>query len=81
MRYKLFYTPTCPNCHILKEFFKTIDVDGEHIDATTPDGLNQARNFEVGSVPTVVFLEDDQVKSTATNIDEVKRVLENKTLG
>ena len=80
MRYKLFFTPMCPNCPSVKEFMKTVEMDGEEIDATTPEGLEQAKKFEVSSVPTVVFLEDNEVKSVAHNVDEIKRVTENKTL-
>ncbi len=80
MRYKLFFTPMCPNCPKVKEFMETVDMKGESLDATTPEGLEQAQKFEVSSVPTVIFLEDEEVKSVAHSIEDVKRVTENKTL-
>ena len=80
MRYKLFFTPMCPNCPKVKEFMKTIDMKGEQIDAATPEGLEQARKFDISSVPSVVFLEDDIVKTIAHNVEEIKRVVENRTL-
>ncbi len=80
MKYKLFFTPMCPNCPSVKEFMKTVDMEGEEIDATLPEGLEQAQKFNVISVPTVIFLEDDKVKSVAHSVDEVKRVIENKSL-
>ena len=80
MQYKLFCTPACPNCHAIKEFFKTIDITGEDVNAVTPEGLEQARKFEISSVPTILFMEDGEVKSKATSLEEVKRVLENKSL-
>ena len=80
MKYKLFSTPACPNCHAIREYFKTVDIDGEDVNAASVEGLEQARKFEVSSVPTILFLEDGEVKSKATSLEEVKRVLENKSL-
>jgi hypothetical protein len=70
----------CPNCPSVKEFMKTVDIQGEEIDAATPEGLEQAQKFDIASVPTVVFLEGDEVKSIAHNVEEIKRVTENKSL-
>jgi len=81
MKYKLFFTPMCPKCPAIKEFMKGIDIEGEFVDATTPDGLDQARKYEIISVPTVLFLDEkDKVVSTAHSLDEVKRIVENKSL-
>ena len=80
MRYKLFFTPMCPNCPTVKEFMKNVDMEGEEIDAALPEGLEEAKKFDVISVPTVVFLENDEVKSVAQSINEIKRVIENKSL-
>ena len=80
MKYKLFSTPACPNCHAIREFFKTAKIEGEDINAASKEGLEQARKYEVSAVPTVLFLEDGEVKSKATSLEEVKRVLENKSL-
>jgi|TARA_B100002003_G_C14052285_1_gene506709 ribonucleoside-triphosphate reductase len=80
MKYKLFFTPMCPNCPIVKEFMKTVDLDGELLDASTPEGLQQAQKYDVAAVPTVLFFEGDELRSTCQSIDEIKRVIENKTL-
>ena len=80
MRYKLFFTPMCPNCPSVKEFMKGVEMKGEEVDASTAEGFEQARKFEVSSVPAVVFLEEDEVKSVAHDIDEIKRVIDNKSL-
>jgi len=81
MKYKLFFTPMCPKCPAIKEFMKGTGIEGEFIDATTPDGLEQARKYEVISVPCVLFFDDnDKIISTAHNLEEVKRVVENKSL-
>ncbi len=70
----------CPKCPSVKEFMKTVDIQGEEVDAATPEGLEQARKFNISTVPTAVFLEDDKVKNIAHDIDEIKRVIENKSL-
>lgn len=70
----------CPNCPKVKDFMKTVSLKGELVDASTPLGLEQAQKFDVGSVPTVIFLEDDNVKSVAHSVEEIKRVIQNKTL-
>ena len=80
MKYKLFFTPMCPNCPKIKEFLKTVKIEGEFIDATTPEGLDEARKYEVAGVPVVLFLEDEEIVNRANTIDEVKKVVENKKL-
>jgi ribonucleoside-triphosphate reductase len=70
----------CPNCPKVKEFMKTVDMKGELVDASTDEGLMQAEKFNVASVPTVVFLDDDKVRSVACSVEEIKRVVQNKTL-
>ena len=80
MRYKLFFTPMCPNCPIVKEFMKNVDMEGEEIDASQPEGLEQSQKFNITSVPTVLFFEGEEFKSEAHSVDEIKRVIENKSL-
>ena len=80
-KYKLFTTPMCPNCFAVKEFMKTVQLEGENIDATQPEGVKEAIKFEVMSVPTMIFLDkEDKIISTAYTIDEIKRVIENRSL-
>jgi len=81
VRYKLFTTPMCPNCPDVKEFMKTTNLEGEVVDASDPKGLQEASVYGISSVPTVVFLdEDNKVVNTATTIEEIKRIIENKSL-
>ena len=70
----------CPHCPSVKEFMKTVDMEGEEIDAALPEGLEEAKKFDVVSVPTVIFFEGDEVKSVAHSIEEIKRIIENKSL-
>jgi len=81
MKYKLFFTPMCPKCPAIKEFIKTTDIKGELVDAATPEGLEQAREYEISQLPAVLFLDDKgKVISKAHSLEEVKRVVENKSL-
>ena len=80
--YKIFTTPMCPKCNALKASMKeSVKIEGEVVDATTPEGLEQARKYKVAHVPTVIFFDEKgEVVSTAHDLEEVKRVVENKSL-
>jgi glutaredoxin-related protein len=80
-KYKLFATPACPNCHAVKEFLKGVEIEGDVVDATTPEGIKEVQEFKIMSAPTVLFFdENDKVVSKATTIDEIKNIVENKPL-
>ena len=80
-RYMLFFTPTCPKCPKIKEYMEGTKLEKEWVDAATKEGLEKAREFKVINLPTVIFLDENGKEvSRATNIEEVKRVVENKTL-
>ncbi|MDP7141379.1 MAG: thioredoxin family protein [Candidatus Woesearchaeota archaeon] len=80
--YKLFFTPMCPNCPSVKEFMKTVDIEGKEIDATSEEGMAEARNYDIMSVPTILFFDEkEELAGRATSIDEIKRLIENKSLG
>ena len=81
VKYFLFFTPTCPKCPKIKEYFGTKDIVGDWIDAATPDGLDKAKEYHVMGVPTVIFFDkDDKEISRANDIESVKKVIENKSL-
>jgi len=75
LSYKLFTTPTCVYCPKVKEFMKTVTLIGESIDASTPEGFELAKKFEVSSVPTVLFFEDDKIVAVTHKVDEIKKIL------
>mgnify|MGYP002818608593 FL=1 len=71
----------CPNCPSVKEFMKTQGMEGKEIDATSDEGIEEARKYEVMSVPTVLFFDEKgELIGRANNIEEVKRLIENKSL-
>ena len=71
----------CPNCQEIKEFLQTVELEGKIIDATTDEGLKEAEELSVMGVPMMVFLDNDgKEKSRADNIDDIKKVLDNKSL-
>ncbi len=79
--YKLFFTPACPNCHEMKKFMVTTDLNGDFVDATTLDGEELTKKYNVMSAPTIIFLDKNNKEvSRATTIDEIKRVIDNKSL-
>ncbi len=78
-KYKLFTTPTCPACPMVKEFMQEIDIEGMHINAASPEGAEEAAKYEIKSVPTVIFLhENDEVAAIAKSINEIKRCLDER---
>ncbi len=69
MKYKLFTTKMCPKCPAMKEYMSSQDkIQGELVDASSPEGLDEARKFQVSAVPTVVFVDDD-----GAEIADIKR--------
>lgn len=79
--FKFFMTPMCPDCGEIKEYLTTISFKGEIIDATTDEGLEESQNLGVMGVPCMVFLDNNGKEETrATDIDEIKNVIENKSL-
>ena len=79
--YMLFFTPMCPKCPKIKEFMQDKKIEKEWVDAATAEGLEKARKHNVMGVPTVIFFDEhDKEVSRATSVEEVKRIIENKTL-
>jgi glutaredoxin len=80
-KYMLFFTPMCPKCPKIKEFMNTTSLEKEWVDAATKPGLQKARELGVGGVPMVIFFDENGKEvSRANSLEEVKRVIENKTL-
>ena len=61
--------------------FTDYDLEGEFIDAATKEGLEEAKKYNIGGVPVVLFFnEKNEIISEARSIGEVKRIIENKSL-
>ena len=77
IKYKLFTTPTCPNCPSLKEFMKTVSIQGEIVNAATTEGSVLAAKFGIMAVPTVLFFNgENEVLHIAQSVSQVRRVLD-----
>ncbi|MCP3683009.1 MAG: hypothetical protein GY861_09990 [bacterium] len=75
-KYLLFTTPTCPNCPEVKDFMKTVKLEGEIVDAASEDGLKKATEFGVMSVPAVIFLDDGGNETArASTVEEINSIL------
>jgi len=80
-KYMLFFTPMCPKCPKIKEFMEDKKVEKEWVDAATKEGLEKAKELNVSSVPTMVFFDKNGKEvARAMTIEEVKRVIENRSL-
>jgi thioredoxin-related protein len=79
--YKLFMTPMCPNCSEIHEYLETTTLKGGEVDASTEEGLEQAQQYGVMGVPTMVFLDKKGTEiNRATTIAEIKRIISNRSL-
>lgn len=77
----LFFTPMCPKCPKVKEYMEDKGLEKEWVNAATPEGLEKAREFQVGNVPTVIFFDEEGKEITrAYGPEEVKKVVENQQL-
>jgi ribonucleoside-triphosphate reductase (formate) len=73
----LFTTPTCPNCPAAKVFLDVSGLDFELVDASKPEGLNLARKYGVGSVPTLVVVDDKgSMTDSAYGLDDIEALVE-----
>ncbi len=77
IKYKLFTTPTCPNCPSVKEFMKTLDIKGDVVNAATMEGSVLAAKFGIMAVPTVIFFnENNEVIEKAQSVPQVRKVVD-----
>jgi len=80
-RYLFFTMPACPDCHMIREFLEEKKIKVEEIDTVEDEGMEKAVEFNVMSAPTMIFLDEDGKEVTRANsVDEVKKVVENKSL-
>ncbi|RKY69020.1 MAG: ribonucleoside triphosphate reductase [Candidatus Latescibacterota bacterium] len=80
--YKFFFSDRCPQCSLAKAYVEKLDLPGENIDARTPQGLEEARKYDVRSTPTVLLFDNRghpvEAASTLSEIkDAYKRLTEN----
>jgi ribonucleoside-triphosphate reductase len=76
MKLFLFTTPTCPNCPAVKDILEVRQIEYELVDASTPKGLELARKFGVGRVPTLIETDDNgHLKTSSYGIDEIEAVI------
>jgi len=62
MRYLLFTTRFCHKCPKMKEYMAGQDkVNGAVVDASTPEGMEEAKRYNIQGVPTVVFLDEENI--------------------
>ncbi|MEM4268309.1 MAG: glutaredoxin domain-containing protein [Candidatus Woesearchaeota archaeon] len=80
-RYLFFMTPMCPNCADVHEYLSTVHIPGDEIDATEDAGMEVAQKYGVMSVPWVIFLDEEMnVVAHAQCVNDVKKIIENKSL-
>lgn len=75
--YKLFTITTCPKCPQMKEHMATKQLPGELINASEPEGMQEARKYSISQVPTVIFFDEEiNITGIAHDKEEVDKLLE-----
>ena len=59
LSYLLFYRTHCPNCPPVREFMKSLPLEGREINADTAEGIAEAAAFGVLAAPTVVLFDHE----------------------
>jgi ribonucleoside-triphosphate reductase len=74
--YKLFWSNFCRNCPPVKEFAKSLNIQGDWIDVSTDFGLSSAREYQIMSTPTIVFLDrDGNEVGRGSDVDQLKEMM------
>ncbi|MFA5928499.1 MAG: ribonucleoside triphosphate reductase [Candidatus Margulisiibacteriota bacterium] len=74
--FKLFYTDTCSNCPPVKDYVAKLDLQGEFINATTEEGLDEAKKYGIYSTPSVIlFDQESNIVTTAHTTAEIEQCL------
>ena len=69
-KYDLFIRKTCPNCPPVKEFMKSLDMEGNIIDVDTDEGLSAAAEKGVFAAPTVIIYDENGIESARAHTKE-----------
>ncbi len=79
VKYKYFFRKTCPNCPSVKGYVENLELDSEHIDVDTENGLESASDSQVFGVPTVVFYDNsDNEIFRAHNLKDLKENIDSE---
>lgn len=75
LSFKFFYSENCTKCPPVKEYIKTLGLNGEFVNAYSPEGMEEAQTYGVRSLPSVVFLDNGIVLNTAHSIEGIRQCL------
>lgn len=72
-KYLLFTTQHCPNCPTVKKYMEKSNLKGKFVDAGTSEGMDLAIKHEVNSVPTVIFMNNENEEiGRYNNVEQIK---------
>ena len=75
LTFKFFFSDNCTKCPPVKEYIKTLGLNGEFVNAYSPEGMEDAQTYGVRSLPSVVFLDNGIVLNTAHSIEGIRQCL------
>lgn len=77
MKIKVYSTPTCPYCHLAKEFLKEMNIDFEDIDVSQNEEAAQEMIEKSGQMGVPVIDIDGEI-IIGFNRAEIERILREK---
>ena len=72
---KMFYSDTCPNCPPVKNYLTSLNLDVTMYNASTTEGLDEARKYNIMQVPTVLFINDNETLIDQSVL-QIKKIME-----
>lgn len=78
MKIKVYSTPTCPYCHLAKEFLKEMNFDFEDIDVSQNEEAAQEMIEKSGQMGVPVIDIDGEI-IVGFNRSEIERILKEKS--
>ncbi|MGB9847818.1 MAG: glutaredoxin family protein [Minisyncoccia bacterium] len=79
MQIKIYSTPTCPYCHLAKEFLKAMNVEFEDVDVSQDEAAAQEMIEKSGQMGVPVIDIDGEI-IVGFNRAELERILKEKGL-
>lgn len=76
MRYILFTTTQCPKCPTMKEFAKTLDIDGVIYDETHAQFMELVMAHDATVAPTMIILNGRDEIGRGNTPEEIKEILD-----
>ena len=76
MRYILFTLPHCPKCPTVVDFLDLQGISFEQIDASDAKNEDIVQKYGIGTVPTLVVLNQGKIVDMASGFEDIQALIE-----